>query len=73
MKRILFALPFMISVTYAQTKKPAVPAKAAAKIILSSTDSLSYAMGIQTAQYYKSQGADKINPNMVKKAYEGRI
>jgi len=73
MKKILFILPVLFSVCYAQTKKPASkPAvkKAPAKVTLSTADSLSYAMGVQTAEYYKAQGAEKINPAMVKKAYE---
>jgi FKBP-type peptidyl-prolyl cis-trans isomerase FklB len=72
MKRILFILPVLISVSYAQTKKPSKPAitKTPAKAVLSPTDSLSYAMGVQTAQYYKTQGADKINTAMIKKAYD---
>ncbi len=72
MKRIVFMLPVLISLSYAQAKKPSKPlsAKAPVKTALSSTDSLSYAMGVQTAQYYKTQGADKINTAMVKKAYD---
>jgi FKBP-type peptidyl-prolyl cis-trans isomerase FklB len=72
MKKILFILPVLISVSYAQTKKPSKPAitKTPAKAVLSPTDSLSYAMGVQTAQYYKTQGADKINTAMIKKAYD---
>ena len=63
MKRILFILPVLVSVSYAQIKKPSKPVttKTPVKTTLSSTDSLSYAMGVQTAEYYKAQGADKIN------------
>jgi FKBP-type peptidyl-prolyl cis-trans isomerase FklB len=72
MKTILLMLPVLASVSYAQTKKPAKPvtAKPAVKATLSSTDSLSYAMGVQTAQYYKTQGAEKINTAMIKQAYD---
>jgi FKBP-type peptidyl-prolyl cis-trans isomerase FklB len=72
MKKLLFVLPFLASVSYAQTKKPVAKtaAKKPAKTVLSESDSLSYAMGVQTAQYYKSQGAQNINPEMIKKAYE---
>jgi len=72
MKRILLIVSLMVSVCYAQTKKTSKPAagKIAFKPALSSTDSLSYAMGVQTAEYYKAQGADKINSEMVKKAYD---
>ncbi len=51
-------------------KKPVKPPlKPVAAKPLTSIDSISYAMGIQTAQYYKSQGIEKINAAMVKKAY----
>jgi len=73
MKKILFLLPILVSVSYAQTKKPVVKPltkKETAKVVLSPKDSLSYAMGVQTAEYYKTQGADKINTAMVKKAYD---
>jgi len=73
MKKILFILPILFSVSYAQTKKPAVKTvakKTPDKVVLSTTDSLSYAMGVQTAEYYKAQGAENINPAMVKKAYD---
>jgi FKBP-type peptidyl-prolyl cis-trans isomerase FklB len=73
MKRILFILPVLVSVSYAQIKKPpakAVTTQAPVKTTLSSTDSLSYAMGVQTAEYYKAQGADKINTALIKKAYD---
>lgn len=73
MKKILFILPVLFSFAYAQTKKAAakpVVKNAPDKIALNSTDSMSYAMGVQTAEYYKSQGAENINPAMIKKAYE---
>ncbi len=72
MKTIFLVLLLPVSVSYAQTKKPAlkpVTAKTTVKKILSPIDSLSYAMGVQTAEYYKTQGAEKINSEMVKKAY----
>lgn len=73
MKKILFILPVLVSVSYAQTKKPApktVVKKPVEKVAMSTLDSLSYAMGVQTAEYYKAQGAEKINSEMVKKAYD---
>jgi len=73
MKKILFILPVLFSVSYAQTKKSAVkPAtkKEPVKVAMSETDSLSYAMGVQTAEYYKMQGAEHINTAMIKKAYD---
>ncbi len=70
MKKLLFVLPLFTGITYAQTKKPvnSLPVTRA-KSVLSPADSLSYAMGVQTAEYYKSQGAENINPEMVQKAY----
>jgi len=73
MKRILLILPVLVSVSYAQTKKPVAKAaatKTPAKVALSSLDSLSYAIGVQTAEYFKTQGADKVNTAMIKKAYD---
>jgi len=73
MKKILFILPVLFSVSYAQTKKPAakpIAKKAPVKAAMSETDSLSYAMGVQTAEYYKMQGAEHINTAMIKKAYD---
>jgi FKBP-type peptidyl-prolyl cis-trans isomerase len=73
MKRIFFILPVLFSVSYAQTKKsPVKPAakKAVNNAILTATDSLSYAMGVQTAEYYKNKGVVKVNAEMIKKAYD---
>ncbi|HVZ95499.1 MAG TPA: FKBP-type peptidyl-prolyl cis-trans isomerase [Chitinophagaceae bacterium] len=77
MKRIIavFLLMFTLADSYAQTKKavrkttvkkPAVEKTAA----LSSLDSFSYAMGVQTAQYFKIDGVEKVNTEMIKKAYD---
>lgn len=74
MKRTLFILPLLFSLSYAQVKKPAARVQPVKKpvppAVMSSVDSLSYAMGVQTASYYKAQGAAKINSAMVKKAYD---
>lgn len=72
MKRILFILPFMVSVCYAQVKKPvkksdATPVKAL--IAMTPTDSLSYSIGIQVATFYKMQGVEKINNQYLNKAF----
>ncbi|MEO6894586.1 MAG: FKBP-type peptidyl-prolyl cis-trans isomerase [Ginsengibacter sp.] len=66
---ILFLLPF--SNSFAQTKKPAKPATPIAKVApaMNGTDSLSYAIGVQVAEYYKTQGVEKINTEYVKKAF----
>ncbi len=71
MKKLLFILPVLFSISYAQMKKPSakpVEKKDTKKIVLSPMDSLSYAMGVQFAEYYKAQGAREINAELVKKA-----
>ena len=74
MKQTLFILPLLFSLSYAQVKKPAPKVQSVKKptssAVFSSIDSLSYAMGVQTASYYKAQGAAKINSAMVKQAYD---
>lgn len=72
MKAILFFLLLPFSVTFAQTKKPVAksthaPAKTTT---LSSTDSLSYSIGVQVAEYYKTQGVEKINTEYISKAFK---
>ncbi|MGN6533841.1 MAG: FKBP-type peptidyl-prolyl cis-trans isomerase [Ginsengibacter sp.] len=66
----LFLLPF--SVSFGQTKKPApktsqTTGKPAAA--MTSTDSLSYSIGVQVAEYYKTMGVEKINTDYVAKAF----
>lgn len=76
MKRLLFIVPVLILFSCAGTKKtasvmPVAPIVEVPKdTVMSAIDSLSYAMGVQTASYYKSQGAENINSAMVKKAYD---
>ncbi len=36
---------------------------------MNSTDSLSYSIGVQVAEYYKTQGVEKINTEFLKKAF----
>jgi FKBP-type peptidyl-prolyl cis-trans isomerase FklB len=72
MKIVFLVFLFPVSVLYAQTKKPVtkhkvVPPKVATA--MTSTDSLSYAMGVQVAEYYKTQGVEKVNAEYVKKAF----
>ena len=72
MKAIFLALLLPVTVSYAQTKKPAAkahhtPVKKTAA--LSPTDSLSYAIGVQVADFYKMQGVESINADMVKKGF----
>ncbi|MEO5647104.1 MAG: FKBP-type peptidyl-prolyl cis-trans isomerase [Chitinophagaceae bacterium] len=50
-------------------KKLPMPAKSA-PVKMSSIDSFSYAVGLQSAKYYKSQGVSEINSAMLKKAAE---
>ncbi len=76
MKFLLVTLGILcITTSNAQTKKPVAkkPATAVVKastVKLSSTDSLSYSIGVQVADFYKNQGIDKINTAMIKKAYD---
>lgn len=72
MKAIFLALLLPATLSYSQTKKPvAKPHHAPVKKVaaLTSTDSLSYAIGVQVAEYYKTQGVDKVNEEYIKKAF----
>ena len=72
MKAILFAPLFFTSVSFAQTKKHETakkPASSKAVAALTPTDSLSYAIGVQVAEYYKTQGVEHVNTDYVKKAF----
>ena len=63
MKTIFLALLLPVSVSFAQTKKP-VTRKTVVTVPsaqMTSTDSLSYSIGVQVAQYYRTQGVEKIN------------
>jgi FKBP-type peptidyl-prolyl cis-trans isomerase len=71
MKAIFLFLLLPFSTILAQTKKPSKPIAPAAKpaAAMNGTDSLSYAIGVQVAEYYKTQGVEKINTEFVKKAF----
>ncbi|MEO7800485.1 MAG: FKBP-type peptidyl-prolyl cis-trans isomerase [Ginsengibacter sp.] len=74
MKNFLIAAAVLLSATVAaQTKKP-LPAKkpvaATASIFKNSTDSLSYAIGLEGASFYKSQGAKSLNTLLIKKGFD---
>jgi FKBP-type peptidyl-prolyl cis-trans isomerase len=72
MKKIVFILPMMITLAHAQTKKPvpkATVSPTATTKPMSATDSLSYAIGVQVASYYKAQGVEKINNVYLDKAF----
>lgn len=71
MKAIFLLLLLPFSTIFAQTKKPSKPVAPAAKpaAAMNGTDSLSYAIGVQVAEYYKTQGVEKLNTEYVKKAF----
>jgi FKBP-type peptidyl-prolyl cis-trans isomerase FklB len=69
MKTIFLALLLPVSVSFAQTKKPA-PKVVKPAAVLTSIDSLSYSIGVQVADFYKNQGVEKMNSTMVKKAFD---
>jgi FKBP-type peptidyl-prolyl cis-trans isomerase len=69
MKTIFLVLLLPVSVSFAQSKKPA-PKVVKPATALTSTDSLSYAIGVQVADFYKNQGVEKMNSTMVKKAFD---
>lgn len=72
MKTILIICIALITVAQAQVKKPVKkPApKTATPLLKNATDSFSYAVGLEGASYYKSQGVTSVNPALVKKAFE---
>lgn len=72
MKTIILALLLPATVSFAQTKKPAAkpkPVPVKSLVAFTSTDSLSYSIGVQVAEYYKTQGVEKVNAEYVKKAF----
>lgn len=75
MKKILFIFCFGIGLmAEAQVKKTVakkpVPAKPSAPVFKNSIDSFSYAIGLEGASYYKSQGVTSVNSALIKKAFE---
>lgn len=74
MKNALMIMGFGILTFSVSAQKKTVPVKKATNVTkeapakMSSIDSFSYAMGMQSAKYYKSQGIVAINSAMVKKA-----
>jgi FKBP-type peptidyl-prolyl cis-trans isomerase len=72
MKAILIVCLFPLSVCFGQAKKQdaktkPIPSKTAAA--MSSTDSLSYSIGVQVAEFYKRQGVEKVNTELIQKAF----
>lgn len=73
MKKILMIICIgSVTLANAQVKKPVpkVATKAVTPVLKNSTDSFSYAIGMEGASYYKSQGVAKINSALMKKAFD---
>ncbi len=71
MKAVFLFLIFPFSVCFAQTKKKEVTKLKASNSVtaMNSNDSLSYSIGVQVAEYYKTQGVEKVNTEYLKKAF----
>jgi len=71
MKAIFLLLLLPFSYTFAQTKKKVQKKTETSQVqTLNSTDSLSYSIGVQVAEFYKqTQNVEKVNPEYVKKAF----
>jgi FKBP-type peptidyl-prolyl cis-trans isomerase len=72
MKTIFLALLLPVTVSYAQTKKTVAkhnPVASKSLKAMTPTDSLSYSIGVQVAEYYKTQGVEKVNEEYIKKAF----
>ena len=75
MKKILIIICITsVTTAYAQVKKTAttktVNTKITSPVFKNSVDSFSYAIGLEGASYYKSQGATTINSALIKKAFD---
>ncbi|MEO9210049.1 MAG: FKBP-type peptidyl-prolyl cis-trans isomerase [Ginsengibacter sp.] len=69
MRIVFFTLLLAVtSTSFAQKKKNTITTKQ--NTAMSGVDSLSYALAIQVAEFYKSQGLDTINSLVVKKAFD---
>ncbi|MEO6456477.1 MAG: FKBP-type peptidyl-prolyl cis-trans isomerase [Ginsengibacter sp.] len=75
MKKVLIIIGIgAVSLVNAQTKKTTTTKKSvtstmSAPVFKNSLDSFSYAIGVQGASFYKSQGAKNVNTEFVKKAF----
>ncbi len=69
---VLIPAAFFIACTPSKTVivNNASPVVAPQPKVFNETDSLSYAIGVQVATYYKNQGMDSVNFNLLKQAYE---
>jgi len=81
MKKILVIICVSVTAAQAQVKKTttkkatekivfAPPKVTTSPILKTSIDSFSYAIGLEGASYYKSQGATTVNTALVKKAFD---
>ena len=74
MKKILVIVCITcVTFTHAQVKKTppkVVSVKTTSPVFKNSTDSFSYAIGMEAASYYKSQGVATINSALMKKAFD---
>lgn len=83
MKKILIIIcAALITVAQAQTKKTTTTKKTTGKIVFTppkiisspllktALDTFSYAIGLEGASYYKSQGATAVNSALIKKAFD---
>ncbi len=75
MKKIFFIFCIgMVTTIQAQVKKPVakkpVLVKTFNSVFKNSIDSFSYAIGLEGASYYKSQGVTSVNAALIKKAFE---
>ncbi len=70
MKKALLALTLFSSVAATAQKKPLPPKKpvAAAPILKTTIDSVSYSIGVNVASFYKQQGLTQLNASVVSKA-----
>ncbi|TCZ74137.1 FKBP-type peptidyl-prolyl cis-trans isomerase [Flaviaesturariibacter aridisoli] len=72
MKKIFLATVLVASLAAQAQKKPAaktaVKSAAGGAVLKTTTDSLSYAIGVNVANFYRQQGMKGINPTMVAKA-----
>src|SRR5215212_330748 len=81
MKTILIICIGIITVAQAQVKKTTTkktadkmvftpPKVISTTVLKNATDSFSYAIGLEGASYYQSQGVAAVNPELIKKAFQ---
>jgi FKBP-type peptidyl-prolyl cis-trans isomerase FklB len=57
----------------AQTKKKSNSATSDAPLLKTSSDSISYAIGLTVARYCKEQGIESVNPSLISKALDDEL